>query len=132
MTEISFYALTGVYLYLGNSGGALTNFTVMPATDFADTTIDNVLWCQSANNRTPIGEWFVPSGMNVSTEDDAGPLHVHYDEGQIGLLRDAGIGDEQGLYKCVIPDENEVNREFWIAIYRYGAYNAFDADEGIW
>ena len=118
-------------LYLGYSGGVFTNFTVIQAGEFSDTTINNVLWCQSANNRTPVGEWFVPSGMNVSTEDDAGPLHVHYDEGQIGLLRDAGIGDEQGLYRCVIPDENEVNRDLWIAIYSVPVYNGFITNEGI-
>ena len=84
-----------------------------------------MLWCQSANNGTPIGEWFVPSGMNVTAVDDSGPLHVHYDEGQIGLARDAGIGDEQGLYRCTIPNENEVNRDVWIAIYRTGVYDYF-------
>ena len=66
----------------------------------------------------------------MSTVDADGPLHVHYDEGQIGLLRDLGIGDEQGLYRCVIPDENEVDQDLWIAIYRIGTYNTFVADDG--
>ncbi len=115
-------------LYL--NGGELSNFTIIDAGDFSDSTISNVLWCQSANNRTTIGEWFVPSGTNVSVVDDAGPLHVHYDEGQIGLLRNLGIGNEQGLYRCVIPDENEVNQDLWIAIYRTGTYNDFIAGDG--
>ena len=113
-------------LYL--NGGELANFTIIPAGDFSDSLISNVLWCQSANNRPTIGEWFVPSGTNVTAVDDDGPLHVYYDEGQIGLLRDLGIGNEQGLYRCVIPDENEVNQDLWIAIYRDGTYNTFVAD----
>ena len=97
------------------------------AGEFGDSNIDNVLWCQSANNGTNIGEWFVPSGGNVSADDNAGSLHVHYDKGQIGLLRDANIGDEQGLYRCVIPDENNLNQNVWIAIYRTGIFNSFTA-----
>ena len=115
-------------LYL--NGGELTNFTVIQAGDFSDSSISNVLWCQSANNRTTVGEWFVPSGTNVSAVDDDGPLHVHYDEGQIGLLRDLGITGMEGLYRCVIPDENEVNQDLWIAIYRTGTYNTFVAEDG--
>ena len=61
--------------------------------------------------------------------DTDGPLHVHYDKGQIGLLRDLGIGNEEGLYRCAIPDENEVNQDLWIAIYRSANYDAFVAGE---
>ena len=66
----------------------------------------------------------------MSTVDADGPLHVLYDEAQIGLLRDMGIGDEQGLYRCVIPDENEVNQDLWIAIYRGSTYDTFVTDGG--
>ena len=118
----------GVRLYL--NGGDLANFTIISVDDVSDSSISTILWCQSANNRTTIGEWFVPSGTNVSAVDDAGPLHVHYDEGQIGLLRDLGIGNEQGLYRCVIPDENEVNQDLWIAIYRTGTYDTFVMADG--
>ncbi len=109
----------------------VTNFTIIPARDVKDSSISNILWCQSANNGTTIGEWFVPSGTNVSAVDDDGPLHVHYDEGQIGLLRDLGITGMEGLYRCVIPDENEVNQDLWIAIYRDGTYDdTFVAADG--
>ena len=66
----------------------------------------------------------------MSTVDDDGPLYVHYDESQIGLLRDAGIAGLEGLYRCVIPDENEVNQDLWIVIYRGTTYNNFVADNG--
>ena len=118
----------GVRLYL--NGGELSNFTIIRAGDVSDTSISNVLWCQSANNRNTIGEWFVPSGTSVSAIVADTPLHVHYDEGQIGLLRDDTIGDEEGLYRCVIPDENEVNQDLWIAIYRGITYNTFVTDGG--
>ena len=123
-------------LYLANST-TLTNFTVIfSRRSNGFQSINSILWCQSANNGTSIGEWFVPSGMTVvSTENDpkAGAVHVQYNEGQIGLMRNSyGIIDEQGLYRCVIPDENEVNHNLWIAIYRFMEYNGFVADEGIW
>ena len=88
---------------------------------------DNILWCQSANNGTTIGDWFFPDGTKVSTIDSPShPLHVYHVEGQVGLLRDFGLGalpDLQGLYKCVIPDENEVNQTLWIAAYRNDFYD---------
>ena len=91
------------------------------ASQFVDTQ-GNILWCQSANNGTTIGDWFFPDGTKVSTVDSPShPLHVYHDEGQIGLLRDGGLGwvpDLQGLYKCVVPDENDVNQTLWIAAYR--------------
>ena len=94
---------------------------MIKASQFFDTQ-DNILWCQSANNRITIGDWFFPDGTVVSTIDSPShPLHVYHDEGQVGLLRDFGLyalPDLQGLYKCVIPDENDVNQTLWIAAYR--------------
>ena len=120
------YIPTGVRLYLGDSGGIITNFSMLHAGEISDNMINSVLWCQSASTRNFIGEWFFPSGVNVSAVDTIeDPLHVHYDQGQIGLLRDLGIGDEQGLYRCEIPDENNLNQNLWIAIYRTSIYNSF-------
>ena len=102
------------------------------ASQFTDTQGNN-LWCQSANNGTTIGDWFFPNGTKVSSDDidpsdgRLHPLHTHHVKGQVGLLRDAGIGvlpDLQGLYKCIIPDENEVNQTLWVAVYRDGSFGA--------
>ena len=87
----------------------------------------SILWCQSANNGTTIGDWFFPNGTKVSSDDidpsdpRLHPLHTHHVEGQVGLLRDGGLGlvpGLEGLYKCVIPDESKVNQTLWVAVYR--------------
>ncbi len=89
---------------------------------FQDTQ-DNILWCQSANNGNPIGDWYFPAGGQVSVNDADGPFHVLHFVGQIGLLRDQGVAGLEGLYNCVIPDENNINQTLWVATYRYATYN---------
>ena len=88
-----------------------------PGGDSSDGLNDG-LWCQSANNGSMIGSWYLPNGTQVSTVDDNNfPLHVFHVNGQIGLLRDAGIFSYQGLYSCVILDENGVDQILWVAVY---------------
>ena len=102
----------------------VANFTVLNAGLFQDRVNndqDSFFWCQSANNNTPIGDWYFPNGSQVMTTNSN--FHVLHVEGQIGLSRDTGIGDAQGLYRCVIPDENNVNQTLWAGIYSSGAYN---------
>ena len=107
----------GVRLYL--NGEELASFTSIRASNFFDTAISNVLWCQSAiDEDDDIGDWFFPNGMAVPDMDNDGPLHVHRVEGQIGLLRESGIAGNEGLYRCSIPDENGVDQDLWIGIYQ--------------
>ena len=101
---------------------AIVNFTVLNAGFFADTQ-DNILWCQSANSGNPIGDWYFPAGGQIPVIDDENdPLHVLHLDGQIGLLRDLGVGSRQGLYNCVIPDENNITQILWVGIYRNATY----------
>ncbi len=88
-----------------------------------DDTQNSTLWCQSANNGNPIGDWYFPAGDQVDVIDDSGPLHVLHLDGQIGLLRDAGVFGLEGLYNCVIPDENNITQTLWVGIYRGATYN---------
>ena len=114
----------GVRLYLQEQGSndeyEVANFTVLHAGLFRSSQ-DNIFWCQSANNNNPIGDWYFPNGNQVTTTDSL--IFVLPLEGQIGLLRDGRIGDLQGLYRCVIPDENNVNQTQWAGIYRTDTYN---------
>ncbi len=123
--------IIGVRLYLQVAGSTdedvIANFTVLPTTFFDDSQ-DNILWCQSANNGNPIGGWYFPAGNQVPVIDpEDGPLHVLHLNGQIGLLRDASIRGLEGLYNCVIPDENNINQTVWVAVYR-GAVTYNDPD----
>ena len=114
----------GVRLYLQELASdverEVANFAVLRAGLFRNLEGD-IFWCQSANNNTPIGDWYFPNGSQVMTTDSN--LHVLHLEGQIGLLRNTGIGDAVGLYRCVIPDENNVNQTLWTGIYRTDTYN---------
>ena len=113
---------SGVRLYVEiDSIGPVDNFTVLPAADFEDIQ-DRILWCQSANRGTEIGRWYFPDSSIVSNGSsdatDGIPLFTLQFEGQIGLLRDSGIFGLEGLFRCVIPDQNEVEQTLWVAAYR--------------
>ena len=84
--------------------------------------LNDALWCQSAKNESNIGVWYYPNGTQVSTVDDSSPLHSVHMSGQIGLYRDSGLGNLEGIYTCVIPDECNVNQTLIIAIYTLYAY----------
>ena len=128
--------ITGVRLYLGEEVRVLPDFSMISGGQFHNNDRDSPnpgspsdglndgLWCQSANNGSMIGTWYLPNGTQLTTEDidisDANfPLYAYHVNvtGQIGLLRDAAIASLPGLYSCVIPDENEVNQTLWVAIY---------------
>ena len=84
--------------------------------------LNDALWCQSARNESNIGVWYYPNSSQVSTVDDSSPLHSVYMPGQIGLYRDYGIGNYEGIYICVIPDEHNVNQTLMILLYRKITY----------
>ena len=122
-------------LYLGEEVRVLPDFSMIAARQFHDTDQDSPgndstdglndgLWCQSANNGSMIGTWYLPDGTEVSTDGDNFPLHVFHVTGQIGLLRDGGIASMQGLYSCVIPDENGTNHTLWVAAYGVGDFDS--------
>ena len=119
----------GVRLYLGEEVSVLPNFSMITGRQFHDNDqnspgsdssdgLNDGLWCQSGNTGDMIGTWYLPDGTQVSTVDDSKfPLHVFHVNGQIGLLRDGGIASIQGLYRCVIPDENGLDQTLWVAVY---------------
>ena len=129
--------LIGVRLYLGEEVRVLPDFSIISARQFHDSDQDTLgnpgtqdglndgVWCQSANTSNMIGTWYLPDGTQVSTVDDNNfPFHVFHVTGQIGLLRDAGIASIQGLYSCVIPDENGVDHTLWVAAYGVGDFDS--------
>ena len=127
-------------LYLGEEVRVLPNFSIISSGQFHDNDRDSPLmgsppdglndgvWCQSANNGSMIGTWYLPNGTQLTTEDIDSPIHfplyAYHETGQIGLLRDLGISDYQGLYRCVIPDENGVDQTLWVAVYGNADFNS--------
>ena len=93
--------------------------------------ITDALWCQSANNNTNIGTWYYPNGTEVPlfdgdfTDSSApSPVFSKRFSGQIALARRAGLAGYEGLYKCIIPDENDVNRTLLVGVYTDSGYNS--------
>ena len=77
------------------------------------------IWCQSALNESMIGVWYLPNGSPVPTQSGATPLESYNTNvtGQVGLLRHAGISLVQGLYSCIIPNEEGINQTLYVAVY---------------
>ena len=91
--------------------------------------IVDALWCQSANNSTHIGVWYYPNGNEVPSgnlNDPSAPSPVFSKRfsGQIALARRAGLAGYEGLYKCIIPDENGVNQTLVVGAYTTDGYNS--------
>ena len=114
-------------LYGGYNNISYPNNSIIPANYFFDNDknkdgLYDALWCQSAKNESNIGVWYYPNGTQVSTVDDSSPLHSVYMSGQIGLYRDYGINNSQGIYRCVIPDECNVNQTLMVLLYTMNTY----------
>ena len=93
--------------------------------------INDALWCQSANTGSNIGVWYYPNGTEVPLFDgdftDASapsPVFSKRFSGQIALARRAGLAGYEGLYKCIIPDENGVNQTLVVGAYTTSGYNS--------
>ena len=91
----------------------------------------DALWCQSANTGSANGAWYYPDGTQVPVFDGAfgdnlapSPLFSKRFSGQIALARRSGLSGVEGLYKCIIPDENGVNQMLVVGAYRTATYNA--------
>ena len=124
--------ITGVRLYLGEERRVLPDFSMIVGGQFHNNDRDSPdmnsppdgfndgVWCQSANNGSMIGTWYLTNGTQLTTENFANfPLYAYHVNvtGQIGLLRDGQIASLPGLYSCIIPDENGINQTLWVAIY---------------
>ena len=93
-------------------------------------TID-ALWCQSANTSSNIGVWYYPDGTEVPLFDGdftdpsaPSPVYSKRFSGQIALARRGGLRGYEGLYKCIIPDENGMNQSLVVGTYTTNGYNA--------
>ena len=127
----------GVQLYLPYAVTKLiADYSIIKAGQFYDVdqnndTITDALWCQNANTGSNIGVWYYPNGNEVHLFDgdftDASapsPVFSKRFSGQIALARRGPLAGYEGLYKCIIPDENGVNQTLVVGIYTTGGYNS--------
>ena len=93
--------------------------------------INDALWCQSANNGSNIGLWYYPNGTQVPLFDGnfvinhtPRPISSKRFTGQIALAKNGGLQGYEGLYTCIIPDENGVNQTLVVGAYGNSAYSS--------
>ena len=127
--------MTGVQLYLPYVDEIIPDYSMIYAGQFYAIDLNNdgtndALWCQSANSGSDIGVWYYPDGTQVplftGAIDDSSapsPLFSKRFNGQIALARREGLSGIEGLYTCIIPDENGVNQTLVVGVYRTNTYN---------
>ena len=100
------------------------------ASDNNHDNISDALWCQSANTGSDIGLWYYPNGTqvplftkNLDQYGGTSPIFSKRFTGQIALAKIASISGYEGLYTCIIPDENGVNQTLVVGIYTTHNYN---------
>ena len=120
-------------MFLGEENVTIANFSMIAAGLFHDKDIDGPgnavgvisssdgqndgLWCQSSLKENMIGTWYLPHGTEVSRVESFPLYSNNTPTGQIGLLRNGGLWDVEGLYCCVIPNEKGVNQTLYVAAY---------------
>ena len=126
--------MTGVQLYLPYVNKIIPDYSMIYAGQFYDIDqdddsqgINDALWCQSANSGSDIGVWYYPNGTQVplftgNFTEGPSPLFSKRFNGQIALARRTGLSDIEGLYTCIIPDENGVNQTLVVGAYRTNTY----------
>ena len=127
--------MTGVQLYLPYVNKTIPDYSMIYAGQFYDIDQDtdgtnDGLWCQSANSGSDIGVWYYPNGTQVPLFTGAftdvsapSPLFSKRFNGQIALARRDGLSGIEGLYTCIIPDENGVNQTLVVGAYRTYTYD---------
>ena len=117
-------------LYLSYENRVIPNYLMVRASQFYDLDINgdgqnDGIWCQSALNQSMIGVWYLPNGSPVPTQSHATPLESYNTNviGQVGLLRSGGIHSFQGLYSCIIPNEEGVNQTLYVAVFGNSAFD---------
>ena len=130
--------ILGVQLYLAYQNRIIPDYSMIHAGQFYNydknndhNNINDALWCQSANNITNIGVWYYPNGTEVPLFDGdftntsaPSPVFSKRFSGQIALARRGGLAGYEGLYKCIIPNENGVNQTLVVGVYRDSTYNS--------
>ena len=91
------------------------------------------LYCSSGARSSSIGQWFAPDGSEISTSGTGSFIAVHgvgnlpsYVSLQLIAGRNLAASDE-GVYTCIIPDENSVQQILYYGLYQNGFRGEFIA-----
>ena len=116
------YLFTGAGLAIAGSGSIEKNSILLAS----NTGRFGKLFCLSGSLQPQVGAWRAPDGLDItnSTTDYFDVNHGGDDyPGSISLEVEIGHSlqsNDQGIYTCIIPDENGEQQYLHVGIYRYG------------
>ena len=127
-------------LFLASENRTLPNHAMVNATRFRVDDLDpmdgisDAIWCQAAPSLGAVHyQWYGPGGLDdpvelIATLSNASEItnsttFVVVEDDQIGLARPngTGIGDNEGLYQCVIT-VNETKHTLVVGVYKTSSY----------
>ena len=109
-----------MYLFDTANPGIILNNSIILTDNFGQIPR---LQCISGSQSPGVGQWFAPSGQDITLSandpfnviiggrNDPGYLEISLHSGQILTIRD------QGVYTCLIPDEAGRPSVFFVGIY---------------
>ena len=118
-----------MYVFDDDDPGIIPNNSIILTDNFGQIPR---LQCISDTKLQDVGQWLEPSGQDItlSTDDpfdiiiggqnDPGYLDISLHSGRILNFRD------QGVYTCLIPDENGINSSLSVAIYLPGLTSMYN------
>ena len=132
--------IAGVRLFLASENRTLPDHAMVNASRFRVDDLDpmdgisDAIWCQAAPSLgVVLYQWYGPGGLDdpleltatLSNDSEINDMttFVVVENDQVGLARpsNTGIGDNEGLYQCVITT-NETNHTLVVGVYRTISY----------
>ena len=90
------------------------------------------IYCNSGSHASNIGKWFDPYGSEI-TQTSGGSLTTVHGGGDfpayVGLQLKPGAvitENDEGVYTCIIPDENNIDHTLYVGVYRFGFTGMFN------
>ena len=118
LNVISLCFFSGVSLYLDGTGVIQNNSIVQ-------TTSSNSigqLQCLSASKSANVGQLLAPDGSDITNDSSIVTIGSITDPGFVSLELQSFLPNNQGVYTCIIPDENGIQQYLHTGIYS-GRFN---------
>ena len=130
-------------LFLASEHRTLPNHAMVDASRFRVDDLDpkdgisDAIWCQAAPSLGVVHyQWYGPGGLDhpvelTTTLSNASEItnsttFVVVEDDQVGLARPngTGIGDNEGLYQCVITVNETKQHSLVVGVYKTSSYNS--------
>ena len=69
-------------------------------------------------NKSVLGNWYFPNNSRVPSDMDG---DIYRTRGQMLVYMHHRRGGENGMYRCEIPDSENVNQNIYIGVYTAGS-----------